>query len=151
MKVFILIAAFVVFVFSASLPFVLTVQPEGLSWWGEQFPTVIFSLTALTMLLGIFLGCLFRKVVGNKAKTVRIKRELSEVFRSSSFIAALCISPFIFMSVYVIVNKSPGDPASYLLAFQNGFFCETIFSYLYSKPGQQPSSAGALPNMTPGS
>jgi len=150
MKSFILIAAFVVFVVSASLPFVLTVQPEGLSWWGEQFPTVIFSLTALIMLLGIFLGCLFRKVVGAKTKTVRIKRALSEVFRSNSFIAALCISPFIFMSVYVIVNKSPGDPASYLLAFQNGFFCETIFGYLYSKPGQQSLGADALPNITPG-
>jgi len=138
MKTAVLVAALIVFGFSVSLPFVLTVQPDGLSWWGEQFPTLIFALTAAVMLLGIFLGCLFRKVTGNKAKVVKLRKELTGVLTSTSFIAALCISPFIFMSVYVIVNKSPGDPASYLLAFQNGFFCETIFGYLYSRTTQQP-------------
>jgi hypothetical protein len=74
--------------------------------------------------------------------------EIKAVLQSGSFIAALCVAPFVFMSVYIIVNKSPGDPASYLLAFQNGFFCETVFGRMFNgrelrSPERNKGSQGA--------
>jgi hypothetical protein len=108
-----------------------------LAWWGESFPGGSFVLTVVLMLVGILFGCLFRRLVGRQ-EPVNVLAELGAVFRSSSFLAALCVSPFVFMSVYAVVSESPGDPASYLLSFQNGFFCETVFEQLMAtktKPG----------------
>ena len=112
------------------IPFYLAEDEKGLGWWGETFPFASFGLTVVVMLLGIIFGCLFRRVARRNDK-ILLGKELREVFSSPSFIAALCVSPLIFMSAYVVVSKSPGDPSSYLLAFQNGFFCEAIFQQLY--------------------
>jgi hypothetical protein len=108
---------------------------DGLAWWGESFPVVSFVLTVVLMFVGLVFGCLFRRIVGKKG-SIKAFAELKAVFRSSSFLAALCVSPFVFMTVYAVVSESPGDPASYLLAFQNGFFCESVFQQLMDKkPG----------------
>jgi hypothetical protein len=100
-------------------------------------------LTGIVMALGIFFGCMFRRL-GGADRQINVLAEARQVLRSSSFIAALCVSPFIFLGVYALVRDTPGDPASYLLAFQNGFFCEAIFRRMFREDGTLAVS-GATP------
>lgn len=110
--------------------------PHELGFEGSRgFPAASALLTAVLMLLGLIFGCLFRRMAGRKEE-VNIMSELKSVMRSSSFLSALCVSPFVFMSVYAVVKGTPGDPASMLLAFQNGFFCESVFAKMF--PSQAP-------------
>lgn len=125
------IVGFIFLIAGTFIPYYLANDVKGLSWWGESFPFMSFIMTAVVMLMGIIFGCLFRRV-SKKNKKIFLGKELKEIFTSPSFIAALCVSPLIFMSAYVVISKSPGEPSSYLLAFQNGFFCEAIFEQLYS-------------------
>jgi hypothetical protein len=110
-------------------------QPGGLAFDGSKFPFSAFLLTCTLMLLGILFGSLFRRL-GGPSRKIDVIAEFREVISSSSFIAALCISPFVFSGVYMVALQSPGDPSSYLLAFQNGFFCESIFRRMF--PDDQP-------------
>ena len=105
----------------------------GVGWTGSSLPVFSLALTVLLMFAGIVFGCLYRRLVGPD-RQVNPLRELRRVFTSTSFLAALCVSPFVFMAVYAVVANTPGDPASYLLAFQNGFFCESIFKQITDKP-----------------
>jgi len=102
------------------------IKTQELAGWGEQFPVVSFVLTVLCMFSGIFFGCLYRRV-RNRQGSIQILTELKAVFSSSSFIAAMCIAPFLFIGVYNVVGRQPGEAPSYLLAFQNGFFWESVF------------------------
>lgn len=131
MKTVSMVAAFAIFLAANYMTFILIQDADAMAWWGERFPAVIVAMTAMIMLAGIFLGCLFRRITDRPNQTIDVGAELRGVLRSTSFVAALCVAPFVFMSVYVVVNKSPGDPASYLLAFQNGFFCEAVFGKLF--------------------
>lgn len=97
---------------------------------GQALDLANVFLVAGLMLFGLIFGCLFRQLSGQH-KAINLLTELKIVFTSSSFLSALCVSPFVFMSVYAVVKGSPGDPASMLLAFQNGFFCESVFSKLF--------------------
>lgn len=101
------------------------------------------SMVAALMLVGLAFGCLFRQVTG-RADPINVVVELRRMLTSSSFLSALCVAPFVFMSVFAVVKASPGDPASLLLAFQNGFFCESVFSRLFAHEGraQDKSSTG---------
>jgi len=113
----------------------------GLGFEGGSFPVVAIVATAVVMILGIIFGCLFRRLSGPD-RPVNLWSEFSSVIQSSSFLAALCVSPFVFLGIYALVRDAPGDPASYLLAFQNGFFCESIFRRMFKEDGM---AAQAVP------
>lgn len=115
---------------------------DGLGFEGSEVSIVGVVGTALVLLFGIFFGCLFRRL-GGRDRQVDVLKEVLAVIRSSSFIAALCVSPFVFFAIYAIVNGSPGDPASYLLAFQNGFFCQAIFNRMFKEDGQPVVAASS--------
>jgi len=105
-------------------------QASGpLAWWGEQFPVVSFAATTLLMFVGIIVGSLFQNLSAAGA-TVNIVAELKAVFSATSFWLSVCVAPFVLFSVYATVSAAPGDAASYLLAFQNGFFCQSVFKKL---------------------
>ncbi|MBY3081848.1 MULTISPECIES: hypothetical protein [Rhizobium] len=108
---------------------------DGLGFEGTQISIVGVVSTAIVLIFGIFFGCLFRRL-GGPDRAVDVVSEIIGVTRSSSFIAALCVSPFVFFAIYAIVNGAPGDPASYLLAFQNGFFCQAIFNRMFKEDGR---------------
>jgi len=113
------------------LPVVLSGGPSYLAFSGEKaFALAMVALTAGVMLLGIFFGCLYRRLVKNSGP-VRLGAKLKEVVSSGSFLSSLCVAPFVFFGVYAIVKERPGDPASLLLAFENGFFCESIFQRMF--------------------
>jgi heme/copper-type cytochrome/quinol oxidase subunit 1 len=115
--------------------------PGELAFTGEQaFNLAMVFLTALVMFLGIVFGCLYRRLAG-QVDGVRAWTELRAVLSSASFLAALCVSPFVFFVVYAAVSQRPGDPASFLLAFQNGFFCEAVFRQMF--PDKAPAPAPA--------
>ncbi len=143
-----LAVALLVFSVVNYITFALPSTSNGLGWWGEQFPVVILSITIGVMFAGIFLGCLHRRVLAKRSENINVLKEFKSVVKSRSFVAALCVSPFVFMSVFLIVNKSPGDPSSYLLAFQNRFFCEAVFGSMFADPvpgASRPAKAGTPP------
>jgi hypothetical protein len=117
--------------------------PSDLAFTGEKaFALGTVALTAIVMLLGIAFGCLYRRLAKNSGR-VKIIAEVKEMLNSASFLSSLCIAPFVFFAVYAIVKQRPGDPASLLLAFENGFFCENIFHKMF--PGDVPAPIGASP------
>jgi hypothetical protein len=102
---------------------------------GSALPTALPVLgLALIMAIGIFFGSMFRRL-GNTDRRINVLEEAKAILQSSSFVAALCVSPMVFFAAFATVRASPGDPASYLLAFQNGFFCESIFRRLFHTDG----------------
>jgi|SRR5579864_2220143 len=135
------IIAVALFVSGVYLTYYQATRPNQLGFWGDQFPFIYFIMTVLVLGLGIIFGCLFRQIKVRGTKKIRIVDEIQEVFSSASFWAALCVSPFVLFTVYAVVSSAPGDPASYLLAFQNGFFCESVFNQLFKTPGESTGSA----------
>jgi Trk-type K+ transport system membrane component len=133
MQLIVKAASAVVFAGVVFLTYYQAAPADELGWWGERFPFISFVLTAFLLFCGILFGCLFRRI--GKLEKINILAELKGVFSSGSFWAALCVSPFVFFGVYAVVSASPGDPSSYLLAFQNGFFCESIFTQLTTRSG----------------
>lgn len=132
MRVLVYTVGTVVFVAGNFLVFAQGDSFQDLNFMGKDFPAASFIFTALLMLSGILLGALFRNIYGRE-EPVQIGTEIRTLLRSSSFIAALCISPYLYLSVYLAISRSPSDPASYLLAFENGFFCEAIIERVVSK------------------
>ena len=101
-----------------------------LGWWGDQSPIPKALFAAAVMLFGIFFGCLFRQL-RQRQQRISIWREVKSVFSSASFWTAICISPLVFFSFFGLTGDNPDRPATYLLAFQNGFFCEVVFNELF--------------------
>ena len=118
---------------------------DELSFFGDHFPAAAFFITAVLLIAGIAFGCLFRQISKATAAKINIIHEIRDVFSSPSFWTALCVSPFVMFSVYAVVSTAPGDPASYLLAFQNGFFCESVFRQLTGGSAQQPADGPEPP------
>lgn len=117
-------------------------SPADLAFSGEKaFALAMVALTAIVMLMGILFGCLYRRLSCNSGK-VNALQEFKDVLASGSFLSALCVSPFVFFAVYAIVKQRPGDPASLLLAFENGFFCESIFQRMF--PRDSPATSPAV-------
>jgi hypothetical protein len=141
-----LVAVFV-FVAVVTATFYQAAPAEELSFFGNHFPIVAFVLTGLLLIAGIVFGCLFRQISKATTKKINIVQEVRDVFSSPSFWTALCVSPFVLFSVYAVVSAAPGDPASYLLSFQNGFFCESVFRQLMggqrADSTQQPPPVGS--------
>lgn len=120
-------------------------SPADLAFNGEKaFAIGMVALTAVVMLLGIVFGCLYRRLSKNSGRVNAI-REIGDVLASASFLSALCVSPFVFFAVYAIVKQRPGDPASLLLAFENGFFCESIFHKMFPKDGDSVGTVAIGP------
>ena len=108
-----------------------------LNWQGTGFPFTQFVSVAVLMLLGIVFGCLFRQIRQRGKERVLIMNELQKVWTSPSLWRALLVSPVVFGILFLIVRDNPGSGPALLLAFQNGFFCESVFKKKF-----QPDSDG---------
>jgi hypothetical protein len=84
------------------------------------------TLTGFAILLGITFGSVYDKLKG-KLGRVEVLKELLETFQSSRFLISLLIAPLIFAGVYVAAKSQPDRVVAFLFAFQNGFFCDSIF------------------------
>ena len=101
-----------------------------LNWWGADSPVPWGVLAAGVMLCGLFFGALFRQL-RTQSGPVNVLSQCRVVFSSSSFWTALCVSPLVFYSVFAATGDNPGNVSSYVLAFQNGFFCEAVFKQMF--------------------
>jgi hypothetical protein len=99
-----------------------------------------FTLLILTMFTGVIAGYLYEKAKQSTTDHVDILRLLRGMPASPRFIMALVISPIVFHGVLITINAATLTLADYLLAFQNGFFWETIIRGM-SRPMTQSSPA----------
>jgi hypothetical protein len=107
-------------------------------------------LLAVLMLAGIFSSFVFEKAkqAGQDGTSVWLK--LRSIFSDFQFIAALFVSPLIFNSIYALTNQNPESLGDFLLAYQNGFFWQTVLAGVASnlahtrKPARLPP-AGKRP------
>ena len=82
------------------------------------------TLTAV-MIAGIVASYIF-EAAKKSGPTVNVPAELGKMLTSSRFIMAIVVSPLIFNSIYLAIGLNPQNIGDYLLAFQNGFFWETV-------------------------
>ena len=67
--------------------------------------------------------------------TVSLRNEVKSVLTSGSFIGALVVAPLVFNGLYVSVSQNPQGLTDFILAYQNGFFWQSVFARVQS--GQQ--------------
>lgn len=103
----------------------------------------IILIVAVT-LLGIACHYLFEKLKNATADTIDVRAELSAMASSRQFWMALLVSPLTFNATYVLIGQNSDTIAIYLLAFQNGFFWESIIDGLVNR-NPETLAAGASP------
>lgn len=108
-------------------------NPNELYWGGPQFPMLDYALVCLLTFLGIVFGCVFKQVSQAKG-AINIAVECRAVFSSGIFWSAVCVSPFLFAGTFAFLRKEPSDASAFMLAFQNGFFCERLIRDLSAHP-----------------
>lgn len=97
-------------------------------------------LLAVLMLIGIVSSFIFERAKSPEALGATIGKNLRKALTDFRLIAAVFVSPMIFNSVYALVGQAPDSISDYLLAYQNGFFWQTILSGLASRVSGQNSS-----------
>ncbi|MBR1231635.1 hypothetical protein [Bradyrhizobium sp. AUGA SZCCT0182] len=91
-------------------------------------------LLAVLMIAGIFSSFVFEKAKQGEGM-VAVGPALRSIFNDFQFIAALFVSPLIFNSVYALTNQNPESMGDFLLAYQNGFFWQTVLAGIAGKVG----------------
>lgn len=79
-------------------------------------------------LVGIIFGYLFTRFSELHARNIQrvnILAEIKRMFSATNFYLALCASPIVF-AVIIAASKEAPILASLLLAFQNGFFWQSV-------------------------
>ncbi|MDX1520524.1 MAG: hypothetical protein R3264_02760 [Anaerolineae bacterium] len=88
-----------------------------------------FITLVIVMMGGVVASHIF-DVARTSGPTINVISELTKMFSSSRFVMALVVTPLIFNSVYLIIGTNPETIGDYLLAFQNGFFWESVLGGL---------------------
>lgn len=96
----------------------------------NNFGGSVWSIVLLAglMVIGIFSSFVFEKARQSKSDGTPISLRLAEIFSDFRFIAALFVSPLIFNSIYALTNQNPETIGDFLLAYQNGFFWQTVLA-----------------------
>lgn len=100
-----------------------------LNWTGPEFPIAQYVALAILLLLGIGFGSLFRQIKSSSG-SISIVKEISQIWSSRSLWCSILVSPIVFGAVFVLSSDIPTGAAALFLAFQNGFFCDSVFSGL---------------------
>ncbi|MEQ4718009.1 hypothetical protein [Nonomuraea sp. B19D2] len=104
--------------------------------WGQ------LAVLVAVMVAGLVAGHLFEELKKASGR-ISIIAELRGITSSPRFWMALLVGPIVFMSVYLAIKDHPHTLADYLLAFQNGFWWETVLQL--RKGGLQPEETSASP------
>ena len=96
-------------------------------------------LLAALMLLGIFSSFIFERSKQASASGVSVWANFSAVLSDFRLIAAVFVSPIIFNSVYSLVHQNPESVSDFLLAYQNGFFWQSVIAGIAGKSSAQSS------------
>ena len=86
------------------------------------------GLRALILYVLMIIGMLSRGIHDYIQNLPRISFivAIRSVIRSSAFVTAILVSPIVFFVLYNATKSVPDDIVSFLLAFQNGFFWQTV-------------------------
>ncbi len=90
-------------------------------------------LLAVLMLLGIVSSFIFERSKQAAATGVSVWQNFSAVLSDFRLIAAIFVSPIIFNSVYSLVHQNPESVSDFLLAYQNGFFWQSVIAGIAGK------------------
>jgi hypothetical protein len=90
---------------------------------------------AILMIAGIFSSFVFEKAKQEGQGITAVGPALRSIFNDFQFIAALFVSPLIFNSIYALTNQNPESMGDFLLAYQNGFFWQTVLAGIAGKVG----------------
>jgi hypothetical protein len=85
-------------------------------------------LLAVLMVAGIFSSFVFEKAKQEGRGVTAVGPALRSIFNDFQFVAALFVSPLIFNSIYALTNQNPETIGDFLLAYQNGFFWQTVLA-----------------------
>jgi hypothetical protein len=85
-------------------------------------------LLAILMIAGIFSSFVFEKAKQEGRGVTDVWPALRSIFSDLQFVAALFVSPLIFNSIYTLTNQNPETIGDFLLAYQNGFFWQTVLA-----------------------
>jgi hypothetical protein len=86
------------------------------------------ALLAALMIVGIFSSFVFEKAKKSRRDGTPISLKLASIVTDFQFVAALFVSPLIFNSIYALVGQNPESLGDFLLAYQNGFFWQTVLA-----------------------
>jgi hypothetical protein len=86
------------------------------------------------MLFGILFGSVYDRIREAKGEISII--ELGAAFASAHLYKAVLVSPLVYVGVYITSGSQPDVVIASLFAFQNGFFCHSIF---LNKKEESPS------------
>jgi hypothetical protein len=104
-------------------------------------------LLAVLMLSGIVSSFVFEQAKTMKPEAGGVGAKLKAVLTDYRLVAAIFVSPLIFNSVYSLVHQNPQGLSDYLLAFQNGFFWQSVIVGVVPKgqratPSRRVASSG---------
>jgi hypothetical protein len=103
-----------------------------LNFAGPGDVIVATAVAAAVMLAGVFLGALYRRIMG-KSDPINIFGELLQLLKAPDFWSSLCISPLVFLATFALTRDDPLQMSNLVLIFQNGFFCDVIFKKIAAK------------------
>jgi len=83
----------------------------------------------LAMLLGILSSFVAQRIQARAPnESINIGSEVKSILSSSAFIGALIVAPIVFNGMYVTLSQNPQGVTDFVLAYQNGFFWQSIFA-----------------------
>ncbi|GAB2678513.1 hypothetical protein [Nocardia goodfellowii] len=99
------------------------------------------------MALGLLFSFIHRRAAAAGDGAFNIGQTLEDIPRTAPFWRAFAVSPMVFGFVLVGVGDSELTITQYLLAFQNGFFWETVFGGVAGT--RTPTTTTAMPVSEP--
>ena len=98
----------------------------------KEIPIAGIMTSSVGMLIGIIFGSIYNRIKSIQGQ-VHIINEIRDTVLSAHFFRSLLVSPLIFIGVYIASKSQPDIVISTIFAFQNGFFCDSIFRKDYEK------------------
>ena len=94
----------------------------------DQTSWVAVCGLALMMFFGIFASHAFEQVRSPHASILHIGSVIRGMVSGKPFLMSVILSPLVFNAIIIAVGENPTRISDYLLAFQNGFFWQTVMS-----------------------
>ena len=100
-----------------------TIEPLGFQS-GESSGYFKIIISAMAMIIGIIFGAIHRSWSLRKSPVTL--SSVKAVLRSAELWRAMLLSPIVFSGVYVAAQDQPDYVLAFVVAFQSGFFCESV-------------------------
>lgn len=100
-------------------------QPKGFLTLDNNSLLYSFIIGFVTF-LGIYCQFIYSELKSKKSKTVKIGSIFKSTFKSKSFWMSIFVSPIVLMGVYKGIEEVPDNFLSFVFAFENGFFFNSI-------------------------